>query len=151
MPNLQLEKRATPMILEHYVPNRRFELVAEALGRVLDGISEPQPTPEIVDRVCADLRVGTHEKIVVAKILMKIAPNIPEAQRGESFRRWGRDMSHWMWWPKGTSPSGPTRQAVRDHSGAHITNDQLRHALTCPECMNGILGVVELERLAALT
>lgn len=137
------------MDLSSYTPKRRLEFVAVALDRVLQDLSAPTPTREVVDKVCAIL--STRENVLVARILSRIAPKIPEAQRGETFQHYGQTMQRWEWWPKGSTPEGPTRQAVREGVTTHplaLDSTATSHILGCPECLAQLKG---LQTLIGLT
>lgn len=97
-----------------YKKARQREYVIIALEAALHSITGPTPTIEIVEMVRTSLAAKHDQKVSIGRILCEFAPYVPEAQRGEVFKSYGRMVQRWVWWPKGTSPQGMTRQAARD-------------------------------------
>jgi hypothetical protein len=98
-----------------YKKPRQREYVIIALDHALRSISSPAPTIEIVEMVRRSLAANADQKVSIGRILGQLAPHVPEAQRGEAFKAYGRTMQRWIWHPKGMLPGGEaTRQAARE-------------------------------------
>ena len=87
--------------------------VTLALDVALQDLREPAGTMEVVEMICA--RLGTLEKQLVGRIVVSLAPSIPQArQASETFRQWGREMRRWTWSPKNwTAPPRAVELAWR--------------------------------------
>ena len=80
----------------------RRQQVAFALSVALQDITEPKPTMDIA-RVIAR-RLETNELSLIGRIVVSMAPKIPQARRGDAaFKRYGKDMRPWIWSPKASS------------------------------------------------
>ena len=84
----------------------RRERVIFALDVALQDLRQPAGTREVVKMICA--RLGTSEERLVGRIIVSLAPSIPQArQASETFKRYGREMRPWIWSPKNWT--GPQR------------------------------------------
>ncbi len=91
----------------------RRESVILALGLILKQAEKPLGTLEVAIAIQELLEWPASERRSIGRILADIAPQIPEAVRGDTFMKYGRAMQRWIWWPKGSTPSGSTRSARR--------------------------------------
>lgn len=102
-----------------YKKPRQREYVMIALDAALRSLSGPVATIEIVEHVRRSLAAPASAKVSIGRILGEIAPHVPEAQRGEKFKAYGRIMQRWVWYPKGTFPTvlagrGPVAEMTRE-------------------------------------
>ena len=88
-----------------YKKPRQREYVIIALDAALRSISGPTPTIEIVEHVRHSLGARPDQRVSIGRILGELAPHVPEARRGETFKAYGRIMQRWVWYPKGTFPA----------------------------------------------
>lgn len=93
---------------------KRTETVLLALDWALQDLTSPATTGEITALIAKRLR--SKEAGQISRIIVKAADRVPEAARGDTFKRFGKSMRRVIWWPKGQLPDGRgiTRKALRD-------------------------------------
>ena len=79
---------------------QRFE-VTDALARVLAALNRVTPTSVVSARVARELVAWEAREDEVSGQVLKVAmAGHPQArQDGETFKRWGRPMRRWQWYP----------------------------------------------------
>jgi hypothetical protein len=100
------------MRLADYSAGRRREIVALALDFCLQDLAEPADTFAVAAAI--GRRLASKETRDIARMIVSWAPRIPEATKGDTFVRYGKAFQHWVWYPKGRTPDGHTRQARRE-------------------------------------
>lgn len=93
---------------------KRREVVALALDFTLQDLKAPADTFTVAGMIAK--RLGTDEARAIGRILVSMAPSLPQADRGASFARYGRIMQRWSWKPKGAGPTPRRAQPADDWS-----------------------------------
>lgn len=88
------------MRLSDYSSAKRRETVILALSFVLQDLKAPASTYEVSEAIAARLEDPSARQLI-GRVLMSIAPSIPQAQASSAtFRKFGREMRRWVWSPK---------------------------------------------------
>ncbi len=86
------------MILADLSARKRLDVVKLALDWTLADLPGPVSTAELVALLAR--RLDTDERPAIARLLMQLAPLTPTAARSSvMFKRYGRDMTPWVWSP----------------------------------------------------
>ena len=90
------------MIIADLSTKRRRDIVLTMLPAVLQDLTAPASTSEVVSALARRLEVGRDELALLARLVTSVAPLFPEAVRSSaSFHRYGREMRPWIWSPRG--------------------------------------------------
>ena len=80
--------------------------VMNMLAVALQDITAPTPTIEIARMIAR--RLDTNEIQLIGRIIVSMAPHMPQAQKGSStFRQYGREMRPWIWSPMASKVAAP--------------------------------------------
>jgi len=127
------------MILSDMSDARRMDAVAVALDITLRELAAPSATADVVNAVMA--RLDTRENRLVARLVLKLAESRPEAQRSVvSVKRYGREMSPWVWSPTRAADDRNAEKVARLAAGYRegaetfkASADQIKAAETLTE------------------
>ena len=80
------------------------------LERVFCNFSDPEYVPEILKLIDTLQSVGTHMNLTLDRPRGEIIPIIAKLPRGQSFRRWGKNMNISPWKQRGLHNFLPLRR-----------------------------------------
>lgn len=82
-------------------PKNQRARVAVALRDVLDHLTVPVGTVDIVERVAARLGVDKKDYAHLSRLILANAGDYPEAKQSSvTYRKFGKEMRRWIWSPK---------------------------------------------------
>lgn len=100
---------------------KRRDTVTLALEFVLQDLTAPASTAEVVEALCKRLDVGADEKSGLARVVVSLAPLFTrEAKRSAATAgRYGKTWHPWIWSPRrSATPAAPAQSAVETFTDA---------------------------------
>lgn len=97
--------------------------VMNMLAVALQDITAPTPTIEIARMIAR--RLDTNEVQLIGRIIVSMAPHMPQARKGSTtFRQYGREMRPWIWSPMASKVAAPVVAAEPDDDYPRLATDE---------------------------